>query len=216
MSLVRGQYIEQIRRQIYGGFPPEDAEITVPLVNLWLDQAIAYAAQQNYRDNLKLDGVAYINNGFYTKFKDLSVSKDEDSVWKIDLPQVPAGIGTSEGVSTLTFKDADLNQVSFPVVWLSTNQLGFHRGMRVIPNKVLAYQQGGSVYVMTPIVLSQYTAHVTMISGGNSSNLDSVLNVPADYLPLVTRYLKEELMFERSVPVDEKSDGIGMVSSAPK
>lgn len=214
MALLRKQYIEQIRRQIYGGFPSEDAEITVNLVNQWLNQAIAFAAQQNYRDTLKLDGISYVNNSFYTTFKLLPVTKDEDFLWKVDLPEVPLGIGASEGVSTLRFKDAESNQISLPIIWVTMNQLAFKDGLRNIPSKTLAYIQGSSVYIISDIALNQYTAQVVMISGGDSTDLNSVLNVPPDYLIPVTEYLKQQLGFERSQPVDEKSDGIDSIKNA--
>ena len=101
----RKTYIEMVRRQIYGGQPADDATITVGLVNKWLDIAIAAAAKHNNKDNITIDGISYINNSFYTIFKGLSVTKDENFLWKIELPQLPLGIGTSEGISTLEFKD---------------------------------------------------------------------------------------------------------------
>lgn len=203
----RRTYIEMVRRQIYGGLPSDDATITVNLVNSWLDIAIGVAAKQNNRDNISLEGISYINNSFYTTFKGLAVTKDENFLWKVTLPQVPLGIGTSEGVSTLEFKDASTGQISYPAVMLSENQRSFQRGMRTIPNKVLAYSQGEFVYALSTIMLSQYTATITMVSGGTSSDLSSTINVPSDYFPIIVEYLKKELMFALSVPVDNANDG---------
>ena len=204
---TRRQYIEQVRRMIYGSQPSNDAEITVGLVNQWIDQAVGVAAKANYTDSLKLDGIAYVNNSFYTTYKSLSVSADDQYLWKITLPQIPIGIGYNQGAETLVFKDSASNQLSMPVVWLSQNQLSFQKGMRTIPNKLLAYIEGTYVYVMSTLMLSSYTAQVTMISGGDSTNLDSILNVPADYFPIMTEYLKTQLMFQRQVPVDSTNDG---------
>lgn len=203
----RRTYIEMIRRQIYGGQPSDDATITVNLVNYWLDIAIGVAAKQNNRDNISLEGISYINNSFYTTFKGLAVTKDENFLWKVTLPQIPLGIGTSEGISTLEFKDASTGQISYPAVMLSENQRSFQRGMRTIPNKVLAYSQGEFVYALSTIMLSQYTATITMVSGGTSSDLSSTINVPSDYFPIIVEYLKKELMFSLSVPVDAANDG---------
>ena len=200
-------YIEMVRRQIYGGQPSDDASITVNLVNKWLDIAIAAAAKQNNKDNISLDGISYVNNSFYTTFKGLAVSKDENFLWKLTLPQLPLGIGATDGVSTLTFKDTATGQISYPAVLLSENQRSFQRGMREIPNKVLAYSQGEFMYALSTIILSEYTATVTMISGGNSSDLQSTINIPNDYMPLVVEYLKQQLMFALSVPVDNANDG---------
>lgn len=200
-------YIEMVRRQIYGGQPSADATITVGLVNKWLDIAIAVAAKQNNKDNISIDGISYINNSFYTKFKGLAVTKDENFLWKVTLPQLPLGVGTSEGVSTLEFKDSATNEISYPAVLMSENQRSFSRGMRTIPNKVLAYSQGEYMYALSTLMLSDYTATITMVSGGNSNDLQSTINVPNDYFPIIVEYLKQQLMFALSVPVDNAIDG---------
>lgn len=200
-------YIEMVRRQIYGGMPSDDASITVNLVNKWLNFAVAAAAKQNNKDNISLDGISYISNSFYTTFKGLDVTKDENFLWRITLPQVPLGIGATEGISTVIFKDAATNQLSYPVILISENQRSFHRGMKEIPNKIIAYPQGEYLFAESTIILSQYTATVTMVSAGLDTNLQSTINVPDDYFPVVVEYLKQQLMFELSVPVDNANDG---------
>lgn len=211
--MQRGAYIERVRRLIYGGQPPADASITAGLVNSYISDAVAVAARANYTDNLKLEGIAVVNNSFYTTFKSLTVSNDEQFLWKITLPQLPVGLGANEGISTLIFKDSSSNQLSYPVVWLSENQLSFQRGMRFIPNKLLAYPQGTFIYVMSTLLLSDYTAQATMISGGDATDLDSVLNVPPDYFPIMTEYLKTQLMFQRSVAVPVTNDGSDIIKT---
>lgn len=212
--MTRRAYIERVRRLIYGDQPPSEANITVGLVNNYLNDAIGVAAKTNYIDATKLDSIGYVNNSFYTVFKSLSVSADDQFLWKITLPQIPVGIGANEGVSTLVFKDSDSNQLSMPVIWLSENQLSIQNGRRPIPNKLLAYPQGEFVYVMSTLLLSAYTANVTMISGGDSTNLDSTLNVPADYLPTMTEYLLKILMTQHNQPVNVENDGLDAVKTA--
>lgn len=211
--MLRITFIEQVRRLIYGSQPSNDAEITIGLVNAWLESATAYAAKINYGDNQRIDGISYVNNSFYTIFKGLSVTKDEQFVWKVELPQIPIGIGYSEGVSKLTFKDSASNQISQTVVFLSQNQTTFADNMQPIPNKLLAYSQGKYVYIKSTILLSQYTAQVTMISSGTSTDLYSELNIPADYHQAMIEYLKKELMFQRSVPQDVTNDGSDIITT---
>ena len=205
--MTRRTYIEQVRRLIYGGQPDDDAEITIGLVNLWLDQAIGVAAKANYKENIAVEGISYLNNSFYTTFKALEISEDEQFLWKVELPQIPLGIGATEGVSRLIIKDNESRQLSQPIIWLSQNQLTFFKNMRTIPNKILGYTEGSYAYLMTELLMQDYTAHVTMVSGGDNTDLNSTLNVPADYIPVMTEYLKTQLMFERSVPKDVTPDG---------
>lgn len=205
--MTRRFFIERTLRQIYGGQPTDDASITDNLVNTWLNDGIALAAKQSYKDALVIDGISYVNNGFYTIFKGLSTVSDEQFLWKITLPQIPVGIGTNMGVSTLQFKDQNSGQISQSVIWISENQRSYYQSMRQIPNKIIAYSQGQYIYVISTLLLNLYTANVTMISGGDSTDLDSTLNVPEDYFPVMVEYVKQQLMFERQVPIDVENDG---------
>ena len=47
-----------------------------------------------------------------------------------------------------------------------------------------------------------------MISGGNSSDLDSILLIPDDYMPFIVEYIKGQLAFEESRPIDTSNDGV--------
>ena len=179
---------------------------TFNLVNQYLNQAIGVAAKQCYKESMQLEAVGYVNNSFYTTFKGLAVTKDENFLWKVTLPQIPIGIGYNEGISTMVFKDST-GQVSMPVVWLSENQKSFINNMRQVPNKLLGYYEGQYAYVISTIILSAYTVNVTMISGGDSSDLSSTLNLPDDYFPIVTEYIKAQLGFEKAQVQDTTNDG---------
>lgn len=206
MSLSRGQFIEQILRQIYGTYPSDDASITPMLVNQYLDQAIAFAAKTNYTDNLKLEGVGFVNNSFYSTFKSIAINKEEQGLWKLELPQVPVGIGASEGVSTIVLKDGQ-SHLSLPLVPLTQNQKTYFQSMQNLPFKTLYYVEGSHAYIISALKLSDYTATVTLISGGNSSDLSSNLNVPGDYLPAVVQYIQQQLMVMKMTPRDLSNDG---------
>lgn len=208
MVLDRYTLVEQLRRQIYGGQPTDDSQITIGLTNLWLSQAIAFAAKQNYIDSVKLDGVAYVNNSFYTTFKNLTATESDisDAEYKITLPQVPVGIGTNEGIASVRFKDG--KSISYDAIPLAANQVVFQRGRRQIPNGILYYYEGDSVYCISPeLDLSQFTAVVRMISGGDSADLDSAVNIPDDYMPIVTKYVLEQAAIHRQSPQDTQNDG---------
>jgi len=205
--MTRGTYIEQIRRIIYNGQPNDDATITIGLVNVWLNQAIGIAAKANYKDNIVIDGMKYVNNSFYTTFKGLSVENDDQFTYKITLPQIPFGIGKDEGVSMMVFKDSQSQQLSQSVVWLTANQKTFFQSMRPIPNKLLAISESKYVYVYTTLLLNSYTANITMASGGLDTDLSSELNVPADYIPVMTDYLVKNLILELNQAKDVTNDG---------
>jgi hypothetical protein len=132
--------------------------------------------------------------------------KDERDLWKITLPQIPVGIGYSEGISTLQFKDSS-GVVSLPCIPLTQNQKTYFQTMPHLPQRVLFYSEGENVFVISSLVLSSYTASVTMVSGGLSSALNSTLNVPPDYLPVVIQYVQQQLLLMKQQPKDLQNDG---------
>lgn len=204
--MLRSVYIEKTLRQLYGGYPTDDSDITPGLINVWLSEGVAEAAKQNYKDTAVMDGVAYVNNGFYSTFKGISISADEKFSWKLTLPELPVGLGTSFGIDRIQLKD-DLKNITFPLIPISANQRTYFETMRAIPNKTVYYQEGGFVYIYSTLLLNQYTASVSMISGGDSTDLNSELNVPPDYLSVVDAYIGRMLMAELKQPKDLSNDG---------
>ena len=206
--MTRNIFIERILRQIYNGQPSDDSSITYSLVNQWLNDAIGLAAKKNYTDGIQMDGIAYVNNSFYTTFKDLTVELGniDNVTYSIDLPQIPVALGKNEGIATLQFvKDKLASQTAIP---LSINQVAYIDNLRPIQNKILYWTEGKNIYAKSLIPLTSYTANVRMVSGGDSTDLESTLIVPDDYVPMIVEYIKGQLAFERSRPIDVSNDGV--------
>jgi hypothetical protein len=206
--MTRYQLIERVLRQIYNGQPSDDSNITYGLVNQWLNDAIGAAAKKNYTDNIQLDGVSYINNSFYTTFKNLDIYAEtvDNVTYRVDLPSIPVALGRNEGVATLQFVgDKKTSQTAIP---LSMNQVAYQEQLRPIQNKIAYWIEGNNIYVKSSIPLTSYKATLRMISGGDSTDLDSTLIVPDDYMPVVVEYIKGQLAFEKSRPIDQSNDGV--------
>lgn len=210
--MTRSQFIEQILRQVYGGYPSDDASITPMLVNQYIDQAIAFAAKTNYTDNVRLDGIGYVNNSFYTTFKGIPITRDEVGLWKLELPQIPVGIGANEGISTLVIKD-NVNKITLPLIPLTENQKTYFQSMQNLPFKTLYYVEGSYAYIVSSLILNNYTASVTMVSGGDSTDLNSTLNVPGDYIPSMIQFIQQQLMVMKTTPKDLANDGTDLAQN---
>lgn len=208
--MTRNQLIERILRQIYGGQPTDDSNITFNLVNQWLNDAIGGAVKKNYTDAIQMDGVAYINNSFYTTYSGLAIAQDGSPVnmiYKFTLPQIPLGLGRNEGVASVQFKDTT-GRASYDAIPLSINQVSYIEQLRPIQNKIVYWSEGTFIYAKSSILLSKYTASVRMVSGGDSSDLNSILLIPDDYMPFIVEYIKGQLAFEESRPIDTSNDGV--------
>lgn len=206
MATTRYQFLEKILRSVYGEEPSDDANITFNLANIWLNEGIALAAKQNYKDNITIDGIGYVNNSFYTTYRGIAIVSDGLNTYKLTLPEIPLGIGSNEGVNMLKIYSDD-GQLSLPCIPINEREVTFFETMRPIPNKTIYYSEGIFIYIKSTLIMSQYTGRVTMVSGGDSSDLDSVLNVPADYLSLASDYVIQKLMIERNTPKDGTNDG---------
>lgn len=207
--MTRGEFIERHRIQIYGGIPTDDAEITESLINYWLSDAIGHAAKMCWKESIQIDGVAYLNNSFYTTYSGIAITTDDTDnlCYKFSLPDVPFGLGKNEGIAMIQLKDSN-GFVSQSLIPLSMNQVGYASRQRPIPNKIMYWYEGSIVRMKTSLILTGYTAGVRMASGGDSNDLDSELNVPADYYPFMVQYIRDQLMFERAIPQDNTNDGV--------
>jgi hypothetical protein len=205
--MTRKTFIERILRQIYNGQPSDDSSITFNQVNQWLNDAIGVAAKKNYTDSIQMDGVAYVNNSFYTSYSGLTITSVNNTTFKFTLPQIPLALGKNEGLATLNFSNNN-TPTTFGAVPLSMNQVGYQDTLRPIQNKVVYWPQGQEVYMSTGIPLTAYKANVRMVSGGDSSDLNSTLIIPDDYVPIMVEYIKAQLAFERSRPIDTSNDGV--------
>lgn len=205
--MTRKTFIERILRQIYNGQPSDDSSITFNQVNQWLNDAIGVAAKKNYTDSIQMDGVAYVNNSFYTSYSGLTITSVNNTTFKFTLPQIPLALGKNEGLATLNFSNNN-TPTTFGAVPLSMNQVGYQDTLRPIQNKVVYWPQGQEVYMSTGIPLTAYKANVRMVSGGDSTDLNSTLIIPDDYVPIMVEYIKAQLAFERSRPIDTSNDGV--------
>lgn len=209
--MTRYQLIEQILRAVYGDQPRDDSTITPNLVNQYINQGLAVAVHNQYKESLQIDGVSYINNSFYSTYKNIPIVQDQNLLWRVQLPSVPLAIGRNDAVADVRLvKD---NNEGIDGIPLSINQKGYQFAMKRIPNRFLYYYEGDKLFILSSLLLNQYTANITLVSGGGAGNnsttdLNSTLNAPEDIIPLIVEYVVKALMAMRQVPQDITNDGV--------
>jgi hypothetical protein len=207
-------YIERILRQLYNGLPPDDRSVSNELVNLYINDGVAYAAKNSWNENIKVDNIEYLNNSFYTTYKNLAVvSYDKtDMLYQIELPEIPTALGHNQGIASLRLKNSSINssQAGIP---LTIQQQSIADRMRPIQNSFLYWYEGRFVYCKSSLPLYNYTANIKMVSGGDSTDLDSELNLPNDWIPFVNDYVLKQLLLERSQPQDLVDDGVDLATA---
>jgi hypothetical protein len=207
--MTRYVLAEQIQRLIYGGFPENDAEITLPLINLYINEGIAVAVKQSYIDSLKMDGVAYLNSSFYTTFKSIAIAKDngDNNLFVATIPEIPIALGQNEAIADIVLTDGAMYSKS--VIPLTIEQVALRKNIRRIPDKIYYWYERNNCFFDSLISLLPFTANIRIASGGaDSTDLNAQVYLPTEWIGFVKDYAVKNLLLERAQPKDLANDGI--------
>lgn len=204
--MTRKVLIEQIRRIFYGGVPNDDASLSEKEVNLYLNEAIAYIAKINYTDAIKLDGIETVADSFYATFKNLAITKDNDTgYYSLDLPQVPLGLARGYGISTVTFPTSTgLAKSPIPI---SPRELDYVDQLKQPPSKIFYWAEGKKLWFKSYTNLVGKFAIVRMVST-ETSDLDAEINVPQEYITDIINMVINQLKIRKGTPEDNVNDGV--------
>jgi len=204
--MTRRELIAQIRRIYYGGLPTEDAGLREKEVNLYINQAIALMAKKSYTDAINIDGIENIDDAFYTTFKGLTVSKDNDTnYYYTTLPHPPIGLSRGYGIADVTFPvSTGLAKAPIPI---SPRELDYMDNLRLPPSKIFYWCEGDKLYFKSYVDLTTKNPIVRMVSYENS-NLDAELNVPGEYIADILTWVMGQLDMRRKMMGDAIKDGL--------
>lgn len=204
--MTRRVIIEQIRRIFYGGVPNDDASLSEKEVNLLLNEAIAYMAKVNYTDAIKLDGIETVADSFYATFKNLAITKDNDTgYYSLDLPQVPLGLSRGYGISTVTFPTSTgLAKSPIPI---SVRELEYMDNLKQPPSKIFYWAEGKKLWFKSWTNLVGKFAIVRMVST-ETTDLDAEINVPQEYVSDIIDLVLNKLKIRKGTPEDNVNDGV--------
>ena len=204
--MTRKVLIEQIRRIYYGGVPNDDATLSEKEVNLLLNAAIAYFAKMNYAESIKLDGIETVADSFYATFKNLAITKDNDTgYYSLDLPQVPLGLSRGYGISTVTFPTSTgLAKSPIPI---SVRELEYIDNLKQPPSKIFYWAEGKKLWFKSYTNLVGKFAIVRMVSSENS-DMNAELNIPQEYTSDIIDIVLNKLKIRKGTPEDTVNDGV--------
>jgi hypothetical protein len=207
--MTRRVLIEQIRRMLYGSIPTDDANITEKEINLYINEAIAYMAKVNYTDAIKLDGIETVADSFYATFKNLAITKDNDTgYYSLDLPQVPLGLSRGYGISTVTFPTSTgLAKSPIPV---SPRELDYMDNLKQPPSKIFYWVEGKKLWFKSYTNLVGKFAIVRMVST-ETSDLDAEINVPQEYITDIINLVMNQLRPRKATPQDSTNDALDKI-----
>jgi hypothetical protein len=204
--MTRRVLIEQIRRLYYGGTPSDDANLTENEVNIYINQAIAYFAKVNYSDAINLDGIETVGDAFYSTFKNLAITKDNDTgYYSTTLPHPPLGLARGYGISTVTFPvSTGLAKAPTPI---SPREVDYIEQIKLPPSKIFYWAEGNKLWFKSYTNLVGRFAIVRMITAENSDKT-AELNVPVEYISDIINWIMNQLRVRKGMPEDTTNDGL--------
>lgn len=204
--MTRRVLIEQIRRLYYGGTPSDDANLTENEVNTYINQAIAYFAKVNYSDAINLDGIETVGDAFYSTFKNLAITRDNDTgYYSTTLPHPPLGLARGYGISTVTFPvSTGLAKAPTPI---SPREVDYIEQVKLPPSKIFYWAEGNKLWFKSYTNLVGKFAIVRMITAENSDKT-AELNVPAEYISDIINWIMNQLRVRKGMPEDTTNDGL--------
>jgi hypothetical protein len=204
--MTRKVLIEQIRRMYYGGVPSDDSNLTENEVNIYINQAIAYFAKVNYTQSIEIDGIETVGDAFYTTFKNLAITKDNDTgYYSLTLPHPPLGLSRGYGISTVTFPvSTGLSKAPVPI---SPREIEYLEQVKLPPSKIFYWAEGNKLWFRSYVNLVGKFAIVRMITAENSDQT-AELNVPAEYISDIINWVMKQLSVRKQMPEDTTNDGL--------
>lgn len=197
--------IELIRRQLSGGFAQQDSELTDGLINQYINSGIGYAVKANYKDEIQLNGIESVADGFYAEFDAISITKDlSTGLYNATLPQQPAGVGIGWDISAFML-------ITGSGAKIFANPIGAReqRYLYSLPSgcdEVYFWINGVTASLHSCKDITKYKANVRMIST-QSNDLDAPITLPDGYMPLVIEYIDKTLGIQLNEPIDISNDG---------
>jgi len=194
---------------MYGSIPTDDANVTEKEINLYINEGIAYMAKVNYTDAIKLDGIETVADSFYATFKNLAITKDNDTgYYALDLPQVPLGLSRGYGISTVTFPTSTgLAKSPIPI---SPRELDYIDNLKQPPSKIFYWAEGKKLWFKSYTNLVGKFAIVRMVST-ETADLDAEINVPQEYITDIINLVMNQLRTRKATPQDSTNDGLDKV-----
>lgn len=205
--MTRREFIAQIRRMYYGGLPSDDANLREKEVNMYINNAIAFVAKQNYVDSIKMDGIETVSDAFYATFTGLALTLDTTTgYYSTTLPHPPLGLSRGYGIASVTFPvSTGLAKAPIPI---SPRELDMIDNLKKPPSKIFYWAEGDKLMFKSPYYnLVGKNAIVRMISTENT-NLDAELNVPQEYIPDMFAWIITQLNARRQMMGDALNDGL--------
>jgi hypothetical protein len=212
--MTRGQIIAQIRRIIYNGYPPDDADVTELLTNQYLNEGIGLAIAKNYSSSLQIDNVGSVSDGFIMTFSGFTITKDNNTqYYSITLPQIPLALPRKDSITNVFLFNP--SKIKIEGCRINPKELSYMFGIPLDDTQIYFWTEGLTMFLWAfNKDLTKYNIYVRM-PFTQSSTLTDEVNCPDDYLADVINYTLQLLMAERNQPKILNNEATGIANAKP-
>ena len=200
--------INRIERHINDNFPSSDWKVSTNEMQLYIEEALAFALVGNVYNQAKIEGNLVVADGFLTTYALPALTQDAIThQWYTTLPQPPLSLPLGYSITNGYFADA-VNGKGQAVNFIKAKRVAYRNNMP-IQYGVNASVEGSRINMEAYDGSSLYgkTFYVTM-AGTRITDIDAVLNVPDDIISGIFTAVTARLIQRSQVPKDVIQDDI--------
>lgn len=205
---TRRQLIQRIRQHIANGWPNHSFSASENEVQLYIDQAIAFAIVGKAYEGAKIEGALVIPEAFLITYNVGNLSLDSITMeWYATLPQPPLSLPLGYSINRVYFGSIanSISQEAYPIKAKRTsyrNDLPKPDGIYYrVENNVIKLQasnyqplQGTDLYVQMP--------------SARTSDVNEAMNIPDDALEIIFNNVIAKLKDRFMIPKDIVEDNL--------
>lgn len=203
----RGVICEMIQRALLNSFMSDDSDFSLSLINQYLNAGIGVAIRTSYKDEIQINGAEGVADAFYATFTSMTITADSTMPgnYLITLPQQTVGIGAGWDISSfIMVKGSGAKLIGYPITQKEVSYL--YTNPKPCDG-VFFWTEADRMNIHSCKDLTKYKGRVTMLVS-QSNDLDSPMNIPDGYLPIIIDYMIKTLGPLLNIPIDISSDGV--------
>lgn len=206
MSTTRYHICEMIQRALNAGMASDDTEVTINLINQYLNSAVAFAAKAMFKESIQIDGIEDVADAFYASFPNITISIDNTTgLFQATLPQQPAGVSRGWDIAHFMLITGSGKKIFAKPI--SPKELIYLYDGESGCDEVYYYVDGSMARLHSCSDISKYKANVRMLAT-QSSDLTSPMSIPDAALAIIIDYIAKTLGIQLNMVYDNSEDGV--------
>ena len=205
---TKKQLIQRIAKHINDGFYGQDWKVSDNEILLYVDSAIPYVLKGNMFDNVKIDGVFAVPEGYLVTYLITPLTKNAaTNEWKGTLPQTPLALPTGYNIT-----DAYISQAGYgrgqSIIFTKTKRVPYRNNMPKIAG-IYARINGSTIYLQAynGMPLNDQSLYVEM-PVSRTASLDEPMNLPDDAISAIFDYTVKQIASRYALPKDIIADNL--------